>query len=125
CPPQPASPAMQKAIFTDFLYIFYNERNVSKAFNTYVAEDYIQHDPRYLDGRDAAIAGLTPLIASGVPTVEQLIFDGNRAVVYEKAPGTVLTAIVDIFRLNGTCIQEHWNVHESLPSDAVSSHPFF
>jgi hypothetical protein len=48
----------------DFAYIFYTEKNVTKAFNKYVATNYVQHNPNIADGRSAAITALSPLFGS-------------------------------------------------------------
>ena len=46
-----------RTLITDFARLFYLERDVRRAFETFVAPGYIQHNPGIPDGRDAAIAG--------------------------------------------------------------------
>ena len=48
-----------RAIITEFARLFYVERDVKTAFETYVVPDYIQHNPGLTDGRDAAIAAVS------------------------------------------------------------------
>lgn len=47
----------------DFANSFYIERNLTAAFDGYVASNYVQHNPNILDGREAAVTALTPLFA--------------------------------------------------------------
>lgn len=53
-----------QAAMDDFADLFYTQKNVSGAFMKYVASNYIQHNPNILDGRDAAVAALSPLFGS-------------------------------------------------------------
>ena len=55
---------MLQAAMNDFAYTFYTEKNVKRAFDTYVAKNYVQHNPNIADGRDAAIEALVPLFSS-------------------------------------------------------------
>jgi hypothetical protein len=54
----------------DFAHIFYTEKNVTKAFNKYVASNYVQHNPNFADGRPAAIAALTPLFGGNTTSLQ-------------------------------------------------------
>lgn len=58
----------------DFAYLFYTAKNVTAAFDKYVATNYVQHNPNIADGRAAAIAALDPLFSS--PTTS---FDVSQA----------------------------------------------
>lgn len=33
--------------------------------------------------------------------------------------------VYDIYRLDGTCIREHWDVMENIKFPTVSTHPYF
>lgn len=48
----------------DFAYLFYTAKNVTAAFDKYVATNYVQHNPNIADGRAAAIVALDPLFSS-------------------------------------------------------------
>jgi hypothetical protein len=48
----------------DSAYLFYTAKNVTAAFDKYVAKNYVQHHPDIADGRAAAIAALDPLFSS-------------------------------------------------------------
>jgi predicted SnoaL-like aldol condensation-catalyzing enzyme len=58
----------------DFAYLFYTAKNVTAAFDKYVAANYVQHNSNIADGRAAAIAALDPLFSS--PTTS---FDVSQA----------------------------------------------
>src|SRR5690606_34184490 len=47
-------------IADSFIPLFYEQGRVREAYETYVAEDYKQHNPNATDGRDAAIGFLEP-----------------------------------------------------------------
>lgn len=49
--------------FEHFCDLFYRQKRVREAFETYVAADYIQHSADMAQGRDAAIATLEPMFA--------------------------------------------------------------
>jgi predicted SnoaL-like aldol condensation-catalyzing enzyme len=36
------------------------------------------------------------------------------------APNSPLLAFMDLWRFNGTCMEEHWDVIEALPADATN-----
>ena len=76
-----------REIVTRFIDLFYRQGRVREAFETYVAEDYIQHNPLAPDGRAAAIAALEPFFASqpnAIREVHRIIVDGNLAAVHVR-----------------------------------------
>jgi hypothetical protein len=64
------SQLMIQTAMNDFAYTFYTEKNVRRAFERYVASNYVQHNPSIPDGRDAAIKILSPLFGSKENTFE-------------------------------------------------------
>ena len=63
-----ARTAATRARITDFARLFYLERDVRTALETYVAPGYIQHNPGLPDGRDAAIAAVPSWTSTAWPT---------------------------------------------------------
>jgi len=125
-----AAPAPDnRAIVRDFADLFYRQHAVRRAFETYVAPDYVQHNPGIADGREAAITALTPLFATKeIFDVRHILVDGDMAAIHLLArehPGDRGTAVVDIFRLRHGRIVEHWDVLQAVPAASANPHPMF
>lgn len=132
-----ATPAMAKpahrdnrAIIKDFARLFYTERKVKQAFETYVAPDYVQHNPGIADGRDAAVAALAAMFADPAThfAIEQVLIDGDMAVIHVHAvptPGSRGASVFDMYRMKGGKIVEHWDTIQLVPKKAANSHPMF
>ena len=132
-----AAPAASTANLTNrqiverFIDLFYRQGRVREAFETYVHEDYIQHNPLAPDGRAAAIAALEPYFASqpqAVREIHRIIVDGDLAAVHVRArqnPEDRGFAIVDILRLENGKIVEHWDVIQAVPEQSANPHPMF
>jgi predicted SnoaL-like aldol condensation-catalyzing enzyme len=119
-----------RAIVTSFADLFYRERRVREAFEGFVADKYVQHNPGIADGREAAIEALTPLFSRADMqfNVKRILVDGDYAAIHLHAiaPDTPRgTAVVDLFRLEGGKIVEHWDVLQSVPPESKNPHPMF
>ncbi|WP_157831482.1 nuclear transport factor 2 family protein [Confluentibacter flavum] len=119
-----------RKIVEDFADIFYTQKNVTKAFEKYVSEDYIQHNPNILDGPKAAIDALKPMFDNTEATfiIKQMLVDGDMAMIliHAKKDSTVLGgAVADIYRLEEGKIVEHWDIKEEIPSNAINPHAMF
>ena len=118
-----------RQVVTAFARQFYDERDVAGAFTRYVARDYVQHNPGIADGRDAAIAALAGTWASPDLrlTVRSILVEGDTAVLLIDGQfgADVRFAVVDVYRLSGDMIVEHWDVKQEFPAQIVSEHPFF
>lgn len=127
-----AGPAQadNRAVVTDFARMFYTERDVRAAFETYVAEDYIQHNPGIADGRAAAVERLVPMFAESGREfgVRQIIVDGDMAVIHVHAiptPGARGASVFDMYRLENGRIVEHWDAIQPVPETSANPHPMF
>lgn len=110
--------------------MFYAEKDVERAFDTYVAKDYVQHNPGLPDGREAAVTALKPMFArpGAVFEVKRIIVDGDIAVIHlfgRGDPATRGAAVVDIYRMAGGKIVEHWDVIQPMPEKSANAHPMF
>ncbi len=122
--------ARNRAIITQFSDIFYRQRDIKRAYMTYVVPDYIQHNPDIPDGRDAAIASVGPIfsIPGGHFDVKRIVVDGDIAVVHVLGaadPKRSPLAIFDMYRLKDGKIVEHWDVGREVPKTAKNAHPMF
>ncbi len=97
----------------------YNKHEVQEGFEHNVGPVYQQHNPGTADGRDAAMRALTQLLArfpNSRLTVRRTIAQGNLVAVQlswspDPAPDRAVER-VDIYRLEGGRIVEHWEVSQ-------------
>ncbi|TDZ40507.1 hypothetical protein CTRI78_v010282 [Colletotrichum trifolii] len=125
CPPRPASPAEQLAIFDDFIQKFYVEYNFTGSLLEHVPEDYIQHNPHLLSGRQNAIDFFSTIVTAGTSnfTIIHKAFEDNTAYIHYRSESTGAaepSAVVDIFRFDGSCMVEHWDVIQERPANATN-----
>ena len=127
-PEYQAKTAKNRAAFLQFADLYYGQHKTREAFERFVAEDYIQHNPNAKDGREAAIALLATLMAK--PTVKmdvrRILVDGDYAVVHligSQGPEDPGTAIMNIFRMKDGIIVEHWDVWQPVPKATASGRP--
>ena len=129
-PPAQGPTEANRALITAFAEQFYARRDVRGAFMTYVAPDYIQHNPGIADGRDAAIAALEPMFSGKNARfeVKRIIVDGDLAVIHLHGRAALDNpggAVADIYRIKGGWIVEHWDVMQPMPAHSKNSHPMF
>jgi predicted SnoaL-like aldol condensation-catalyzing enzyme len=108
-----------------FIEVFYAQNRLTEAFTAWVHPDYIQHDPNAPNGRDGTIEVLARHMADNPGMshdVKRVIHgeDGMVAVHYHfrRAPEDRGAAVVDIFRIEGGYLVEHWDVIQPLPDPA-------
>ena len=122
CPStEPPTQVAQRAIFEKFVDTFYRKKSVVEAFTNHVAVDYIQHNPNFVSGRQVAMDGLSKYIPSINITVVKTSLSENVGWVLAKqttAAGKSYTAVVDIYRMQGSCVVEHWDVIQAQPVGA-------
>jgi predicted SnoaL-like aldol condensation-catalyzing enzyme len=139
-----------REIFSDFVHIFYDQRNYSLALNKYLAPDLIQHNPTLANGRDAEIAAVLSITKGYIPSVQIFMVDKNGigpaarssngsgaspdtagfGMTYtrwtgEPGTGLPLTAVVDVYRIDHRgLLVEHWDAIEPLPANTTNPDPF-
>ncbi|MFG3160170.1 nuclear transport factor 2 family protein [Streptomyces sp. NPDC048232] len=98
------------------------------AIDRYWAEPYIQHSPRMPDGLDTlreVVPGLKGFSwePQRIAAQGDLVF--THSIVHGWGPGAGPVAIVDIFRLDGGRIVEHWDVVQEIvsPEESVNGNP--
>lgn len=111
---------------SDFVRLFYVEKNVRAAFEAHVIEHYRQHSAGMTDGREAAIAILDPLFSRDEFSASPLrvIIDGNLALVLlNVSAGTSVRALViDIYRIEAEKFVEHWDIKLELPVEIADEY---
>lgn len=127
----PACKLSPKQVVTRFMDEFYVQKKVRSAFENWVDPGYIQHNPFAQTGRDAAIAFLEPFVAANPDLntqIKRVIADGNLVAVHshgwakEGQPGM---AVIDIFRVEGCKVMEHWDVVQPVPEKSANSNTMF
>ena len=120
-----------KQVVTQFMTRFYVDKKVREAFETWVDPGYIQHNPLAETGRDAAIKFLEPFFATHPDihyTIARIIADGNLVAVHSHgvfAAGERGLAIVDILRVEGCKVMEHWDVVQPVPEKSANTNGMF
>ena len=104
-----------KEIITAMYKEFFNEHNVDAALK-YVREDYKQHNPGVEQGRKGLMDGFRQKFIDE-PTfrleIQMIISEGDMAAVYLKnvdPEGNTKCRVVDIYRIQGGQLAEHWDV---------------
>lgn len=101
------------------------------AVHKYISADtFIQHNP-HLDNGLEALAGFLPhlfnnMMPEGTWEVKRVIAENDLVVVHSLAkatPHALGMAVVDIFRVEGDKIVEHWDVTTDVPEQTVSGNP--
>lgn len=122
--------ANAKKLVTAYMDEVWVNRN-AEAVSKYVSADtFIQHNP-HLDNGLEALAGFLPhlfnnMMPEGTWEVKRVIAEGNMVVVHsfaKPAPAALGMAVVDIFRVEGDKIVEHWDLTTDVPETTVSGNP--
>ena len=124
----PALTSSNRDLIHDFVTILYERREPRIAFEKYVDEGYIQHNPAIADGRESALRWLEPVFAKPDAEIQvrRVTVDGNYATVQiigRMGPDDPGSAIINIFRLEDGMIMEHWDVIQAMPAKTVSGRP--
>ncbi len=126
----PGDTTANRTIIAGFVDLMFRRKRVAAAFETYVAPDLVQHNAALGKGRAASIAALAPMFArpSARFEIRHTLVDGDRAAVHYHGhidPNHAGAAVVEIFRLSGGRIVEHWDMFQPVPTTAVNPHPMF
>jgi predicted SnoaL-like aldol condensation-catalyzing enzyme len=120
-----------KEVVTRFMTRFYIDKKVREAFETWVDPGYVQHNPMAATGRDAAIGFLEPFFAQHPDihySIARVIADGNLVAVHSHgkfAADDRGLAVVDILRVEGCKVMEHWDVVQPVPEKSANSNGMF
>ncbi len=107
-----------------------NRKDVEAA-SAYLGDTYTQHNPRIADGIEgfrAFVADLRDRFPRLRAEVKTLVAEGDLVVGHVhgvRVPGQPGTAIIDIFRLDGGRIVEHWDVMQPVPDDQANPNGMF
>lgn len=112
-----------KALVADFVTTVLKNGAIDKVTDYVSTTSYTQHNPRVGDGLEGLAAFMDSLTAAGqsmsYEEIHKVVGSGDFVAVLSRArvAGTD-TAVIDLFRVAGGLIVEHWDVMEAiLPRD--------
>ncbi len=120
-----------KKAVVGYLETALNAKEPAQAVAAYVGPHYIQHNPQAPDGPDAFIAfveGLTRQFPDARIDIKRAVAEDDLVVTHSLltlGPRDRGTAAVDIFRLEGGKIVEHWDVLQRVPAEAANANTMF
>jgi predicted SnoaL-like aldol condensation-catalyzing enzyme len=102
-----------------------------EAASKYLGPRYVQHNPNAADGPEGLKAFLEFLKAkfpNARSEIKRVFAEGDYVILHVHAvrePGTRGSAIVDIFKLEGGKVVEHWDVVQPIPEKALNANGMF
>ena len=122
--------AANKAAVVAFYQAALNDKDFDAA-QKYLGPRYTQHNPLVEDGPDG-LRKLLGFIKAKFPSahseIKQVFADGDFVLLHVlsvREPGAKGRAIVDIFKLEGGKIVEHWDVGQEIPDTAANPNGMF
>ena len=120
-----------KRIVREYYELAFNERKPEEAVEKYMGSYYRQHNPQAGDGAEPFI-GFVKYYTETYPDlqmdIKRMIAEGDLVVVHNhhtRFAGDRGVAVVDIFRLEGGKIVEHWDVLQDVPESAANNNTMF
>lgn len=126
-----AAGADAKKIVTDFYEMAFVQHKAKEAAETYLAPDYVQHNPMVPTGRQPFIDYFVPFFAKNPEAkakVVRVLADGDMVAVHVHSTNGKNDrgrAIVDLFRVKDGKIVEHWDVIQAVPEKAANTNTMF
>jgi predicted SnoaL-like aldol condensation-catalyzing enzyme len=117
-------------IVTAFCNLAFNQHQPLEAAKLYLAENYIQHNPHVADGRQGFIDAFNNEKTNDTSTTEfkRFIAQDDLVVVHshgKQNPTDRGVAVIDIFRVEGNQITEHWDVGQKVPENPKNKNTMF
>ncbi len=120
-----------KANCVAFYDLMFNKCEPRRAIELYVGEEYIQHNPHVVSGKEGFIAYFEEM-ARDYPgkrvAFKRVLAEGDYVVLHchQVWPGDLQYAGIDIFRLDEAGkVVEHWDVLQVLPGEMAHDNGMF
>jgi predicted SnoaL-like aldol condensation-catalyzing enzyme len=113
---------------------FYDKALNAKDFDAaakYLGNRYTQHNPTAKDGPEGLkgfIAFLKDKFPKSHSEIKQAFAEGDYVILHVhsvREPGTRGNAIIDIFKLEGGKVVEHWDAVQPIPENPMNSNTMF
>lgn len=120
-----------KQVVRDFYDLAFNQKKPVDAAARYMGHSYRQHNPGAGDGVEPFVAFVTGFVASFPKlrvTFKRLVAEGDLVVVHShfvRQPGDRGMAVMDIFRIEGGKLVEHWDVLQEVPGTSANANTMF
>jgi predicted SnoaL-like aldol condensation-catalyzing enzyme len=120
-----------KRLVLDFFDLAFVQRKAAEAAERYVGEVYIQHDPTARDGPELFVEFIGQFQAMAPDKtfdIKRVIADGDLVALHyhlKMTPEDLGRAVVDIFRVEGGRVVEHWDVLQDVPAEAANENTMF
>ncbi|NIE82848.1 MULTISPECIES: nuclear transport factor 2 family protein [unclassified Burkholderia] len=133
---QPAAPRNlaeeegNRRLVIDFYERFFNQHDVQHAAAV-VAPDYRQHNPGVPDGKAPFVEFFTGYFKEHPRSRARIVRSGSAGdlvflhVHSTDGPADRGQAVVDIFRVQGGRIVEHWDVIQDVPAESANGNTMF
>ena len=129
----PSTLEHNKRIVREFYEQAFNRHQPKDAAMKYLAMGYRQHNPHVADGRQGFIDAFSQATGAdkSVTEFKRFLAEGDLVMVHShgikdtadpKDPGV---AVVDIFRVEGDLITEHWDVGQKVPVESKNKNGRF
>ena len=121
-----------KKLVTDFFTLAFVDKKIKKAFDKYVSDAYIQHDPNLPDGKAPAIEFLTQIFLQDNPgttiSIKKVIAEGDLVTIYHHSRSNKEDrgmAVIEIYRVEKGKIIEHWDIFQAVPEKSANNNTMF
>jgi predicted SnoaL-like aldol condensation-catalyzing enzyme len=114
-----------------FYNLIFRDHKPEEAFARYGGDEYIQHNPRVPDGKQAAIDYFGPYFKANPQAnneIKRAVAEGDLVFLHVHAKRDKHDrgrAIVDIFRVEQGKVVEHWDVIQDVPETAANGNSMF
>jgi predicted SnoaL-like aldol condensation-catalyzing enzyme len=117
-----------KKLVTNLYQEVFGDKNID-AVDKYIGDSYIQHNPAVADGKEALKAALRIWFKDAPKEnidIQHIGADGNFVYIHTKSKqGNKTFSVMDIFRIDGGKVVEHWDVMQEVPAKSANDHPMF
>jgi len=102
----------------------------STVIDKFITVDYIQHNPKVADGKDAFKQVTYKWNIHNMPPkkidILRVIAEGDLVVLHIRDTWQDKTfSLIEMFRIENGLIKEHWDIRQEVPAQSVNKHPMF